>query len=213
MISLYLSLPIPQGTGASCIYLAQQGYDVVGVDLVPEAVAACRQRASQAGLEPDATLLSEEERKTYASAVGQRAATDPNAASASSAGSCTFLQGDALRLPHDRAAFGAAAGYDLAFDCQCFHVLRQVDEAAAVATLRHLVRPGGRLIVLTGNADEAEVGPSVLTADELRAAFAPPYWCCRSLQADRFDMTQFYAKLPQPPLAWVGVFERMATDR
>lgn len=35
------------------------------------------------------------------------------------------------------------AGYDLVFDCQCFHVLRQADEHRLADTIVRLLAPGG----------------------------------------------------------------------
>lgn len=42
-------------------------------------------------------------------------------------------------------------------------MLRHVDEAAYLRLLHRSLRPGGLLMLLTGNADEPEAGPSVLT--------------------------------------------------
>lgn len=45
------ALDLGCGEGVYATYLAQQGYDVVGIDFVPAALAAARQRAEQAGVE------------------------------------------------------------------------------------------------------------------------------------------------------------------
>ena len=44
------------GTGTDVLYLAQHGWDVVGVDFVPEAVETARKRAVEAGLSPQFVL-------------------------------------------------------------------------------------------------------------------------------------------------------------
>jgi cyclopropane fatty-acyl-phospholipid synthase-like methyltransferase len=40
------------GTGTNCIYLAQHGWDATGVDFVPRAISAARQKATAAGVSP-----------------------------------------------------------------------------------------------------------------------------------------------------------------
>jgi len=52
------------GTGTNAVYLAQHGWEVTGIDLVPRALAAARRRAAKAGisvrlLEGDVTRLEE----------------------------------------------------------------------------------------------------------------------------------------------------------
>jgi SAM-dependent methyltransferase len=58
------ALDIGCGAGVNSIYLAQHGWAVTGVDLVPEALAAARRRAETAGVTPtfllgDVTRLEE----------------------------------------------------------------------------------------------------------------------------------------------------------
>ena len=45
------ALDLGCGEGSHAVYLAQQGFSVVGVDFVPAALAAARTRAEQAGVE------------------------------------------------------------------------------------------------------------------------------------------------------------------
>ncbi len=67
----------------------------------------------------------------------------------------------------------------------------------------------GILLVLTGNADEPEVGPSVLTREELITAFERNgEFELLELSVDRFDDNEFYRTLEKRPLAWFGVFRR-----
>ena len=44
-------LELGTGTGTGAIYLAERGFDVHGIELIPEAVAAARRIASERGLE------------------------------------------------------------------------------------------------------------------------------------------------------------------
>jgi SAM-dependent methyltransferase len=58
------ALDIGCGTGTDSVYLAAHGWDVTGVDMVPQALAAARRRAAGAGVSPrylegDATRLPE----------------------------------------------------------------------------------------------------------------------------------------------------------
>lgn len=45
------------GTGTSAVYLAQHGWDVVGVDFSPKAIASARRRAADAGVSGKARFL------------------------------------------------------------------------------------------------------------------------------------------------------------
>jgi len=52
------------GTGTNCIYLAQHGWEVIGVDFVPRAISTARRKAAAAGVSPrfivgDVTRLTE----------------------------------------------------------------------------------------------------------------------------------------------------------
>ena len=62
---------------------------------------------------------------------------------------------------------------------QAFHALRLVDEAAYLSLLRASLRRGGLLMLLTGNANEPDVGPSVLTEQVY-----PHFWQYRFIRAD-----------------------------
>ena len=102
------------------------------------------------------------------------------------------------------------AKFDLVFDSQCFHVLRVHDEERAVAAIASLlVEETGLYLVLTGNADEPEVGPAVLSKEELVLAFTRTgLFRLLGCYTDRFDSTPFYETLPQRPLAHVATFQR-----
>jgi SAM-dependent methyltransferase len=58
------ALDLGCGTGTDSVYLAQHGWDVTGVDMVPRALARARRRAAAAGVSPryvegDATRLQD----------------------------------------------------------------------------------------------------------------------------------------------------------
>ncbi len=58
------ALDLGCGTGTNCIYLAQNGWEAMGVDFVPSAISAARRKAAVARVSPryvvgDATRLTE----------------------------------------------------------------------------------------------------------------------------------------------------------
>jgi methyl halide transferase len=82
---------------------------------------------------------------------------------------CRFLVADVFHLPD------LGSPFPLIFDRGCFHVVRQADEAGIVDVFDRWLAPGGRLLVLTGNAndtDKRQDGPPKATDAELRRAFA-----------------------------------------
>ena len=116
------------------------------------------------------------------------------------------LQANVLDLPSE-----LIGQFDFVLDCQTFHCVRKVDEAGAAAALASLLRPGGRLFLLTGNADEPhERGPERLTQAELQAALEPAGFTCEECVSFMFDQTDAYRKQPYhgPPLGWRSVWCR-----
>ena len=58
------ALDLGCGTGTNSVYMAQHGWDVIGIDFVPKAVAAAKSKAAAAGVSPrlivgDVTRLGE----------------------------------------------------------------------------------------------------------------------------------------------------------
>ena len=80
-------------------------------------------------------------------------------------------------------ADGSGWLFDFALDVQTFHCLRKVDEQRAAQAYAALLRSGGTLLMLTGNADEpAERGPERLKrwCWLLRGRDAPATTSCQS---------------------------------
>lgn len=122
------------------------------------------------------------------------------------ASSAKFVAADVFDLP---TWLTADARFDLLVDCQCFHCTRTVDEVAAVQAMASLLAPGGILLCLTGNAEEPEVGPVVLTRAEITHAFeGSGLFEIVSLKAGRFDPTPVYETLERLPLCWELIARR-----
>lgn len=116
------------GTGTNAVWLAQQGFEVTGIDFSPLAIEQGRKRAAEAGV------------------------------------AARFLVADLL----DPAA-ELGGPYDFCFDRGCYHVVRRIDAARFVDTLRRITHAGSRALVLAGNAREKmDPGPPVVTEEEIR---------------------------------------------
>lgn len=108
---------------------------------------------------------------------------------------------------------GGGWEFDFVFDCQCFHCVRQIpglDPRDLALIYAGLLRPGGRLLLLTGSAEERTArGPERLTREELLGAFGD-LLSCESLEATHFDWTPVYRQqgFPDPPLGWLSVWRR-----
>ncbi|KAH8045848.1 thiopurine S-methyltransferase [Aureococcus anophagefferens] len=95
-----------------------------------------------------------------------------------------------------------------------WHCVRGVDEAAARAFYGALVRPGGRLMVLCGNADEPdERGPVRVARADVERAFDGTGLVLEALSPFRFDATAAYARqdFTEPPLGWRALWRRPAS--
>ena len=132
-------------------------------------------------------------------------AVDQAAATATSEGSSAeFVCADVFDLP-----FELRGRFDFAFDSQCFHCTRTMDEVAAVQGIASVLVPGGLVLVLTGNDKEPEVGPAVLSRQDLEAAFVSSgLFELVSIEEGRFDPTPHYETLKQCPLCWVALFKK-----
>lgn len=194
-------LEIGCGSGASCVWMAQQGMAVVGVDLVPLPLRAASAAATAAGVADRCRFVASDFMalpNSFSFAVGKRMSHEQQ----DKAHEEEAASGDV-------AAEREGGGFDLVYDCQCFHVLRkEIGERPVADKIAQLVRPGGIFFTLVGNCNEAMTGPERLTKEELTDAFASHFEVL-SIYETRFDMTEHYREnLPQPPLAWCGIFKK-----
>ena len=105
--------------------------------------------------------------------------------------------------------------FDFALDCQTYQCLRQVDVAAAGAAVASVLRPGGTLLLLTGNSDEPdERGPVRLSRENLIDGLTPAGLEMVSCEPFHFDMTEAYRRqkeskgYEQTPLGWKSVWRK-----
>lgn len=75
--------------------------------------------------------------------------------------------------------------------------------------LYRLLKPGGCLMILAGNTNEPEVGPNVLSAEQLLQPLLDDGFDLVLLRQTRFDSTAYYTDvLGMRPLAWWVVLQR-----
>jgi len=95
--------------------------------------------------------------------------------------------------------------FDLIYDRGCYHGVRRQSAAAYVNAVCRLSRPGTRLLLLAGNANEAgRGGPPPVKEEEFRGDFSESFdfeW----LRETRFDTRNSAAK---GALAWSALLRR-----
>lgn len=125
-------LEIGCGTGTNSVWLAQQGFAVVAIDMAPLAIRKAEERARAADVE------------------------------------VRFLVADVLELS-DAAGPDLEGGFELFFDRGCYHAVRQDAAQGYVRSVAGQLAPGGRGLVLAGNANAVdEDGPPKVSEEEIR---------------------------------------------
>jgi SAM-dependent methyltransferase len=111
-----------------------------------------------------------------------------------------FVEADLCKFTLDVPPF------DFVFDRGCYHAARRIDQPGFIKTLKRLTRPGSRLLLLAGNANEkGPPGPPTMTAAEVCGELEPLF----EIQFLR----EFRFEVPDPPegfLAWSGLMTRRA---
>jgi SAM-dependent methyltransferase len=180
------------GNGVSTIALVEAGQftRVYGVDISEVALKRALAAADSLGQE----------------CIMQTAEAVANPQSDDSCG-LRFVLADLLDPVQAAAWTGQCAAV---FDCQFFHAVRHIKSPDQVAqTMAGFLAPGGRLLVLCGNASEPPrvvPGPTLLTREELMVPFERAGLTLVSLESTRFDSTPAYGAVP--PLAWAAVFSK-----
>jgi SAM-dependent methyltransferase len=94
--------------------------------------------------------------------------------------------------------------FDFVFDRGCYHAARQIDQPGFIKTLQRLTRPGTRLLMLAGNANEkVEPGPPTVTAAEICSELEPLFEI-QFLREFRFEVPV----TPDGFLAWSCLMTR-----
>lgn len=109
-----------------------------------------------------------------------------------------FLLADVLKLPD-------LEPFDFIFDRGCYHGVRRSHAAGYVEAVTRLSKPGTRLLIVAGNANESrQSGPPRVKEEELRGDLQPGFNFVR-LRETRFDSA---AEPASGALAWSALLER-----
>jgi len=168
------ALELGCGSGQSSVYMAEQGFHVVAVDIAKRALE-----------------------------IGSDLAQDRKVSD-----KIEWMRCDIFSLVEDNIL--EPKSFDFIFDLQCFHAIRNQNQAKLVLIISALLRQGGYALIVTGNANEPkERGPSRLREEEIREAFDGSGLELVWIREGRFDPTPAYEKSDElPPLAWKCLFKK-----
>ena len=191
------------GTGENLCALARASAFALGIDVVAAAVTATNAALALAKLTNAHAVVAD--------ILSLRAVVG---ACGTGIGMTMRCDGGGGGMPVEIApSDGGGMAFDFALDVQTFHCVRKVDRQCAALAYESLLRPGGTLLMLTGNANEpVERGPERLTRAEVQAAFEGTELRLERLEAFRFEWTDAYRRQPfeEPPLGWLSVWTRRA---
>jgi len=125
-------------------------------------------------------------------------------------------------VPPDAAPRALPRGaFDLVFDMQCFHVLREgsaAHEEHAARVVHDLLKAGGTAVVVVGACvpdggsaagATGTLGPPQLAQADLVRPLSATGLTLESITLTKFNTTPHYDAMPGgPPQAWVGVFRK-----
>lgn len=166
------------GTGSSGVYMAQQGCRVVGIDLIPHPLREASAKAVMSGVAKSCVWVNGNVFDLQGRALTFEGALKVLDRHIVGEGDWGVKGVVPLGVVLEESGAGVENGgdFDFVFDCQCFHVLREVQsETKAVNAIRSVLRPGGLLMVLTGNDNEPECGPAVLSLAQLKRPFSAAF--------------------------------------
>lgn len=116
-------------------------------------------------------------------------------------------RGRAARFLHQdaRQLAGLGESFGTVLDCGLFHIFSDEDRAAFAASLRAVLRPGGRYFMLCfSDRVPGTTGPRRVTQDEIRATFASG-WRVDSIEPSTIEVTMTPDGVP----AWLSALTRV----
>ncbi|KAL4421233.1 hypothetical protein ABPG75_010524 [Micractinium tetrahymenae] len=115
-----------------------------------------------------------------------------------------FVQQDLLLPPQ-----GALQGrqFDVVLDSAVYHVWRSSkDREAYVRTLRQLLKPGGRIVMLVfSDKQPGEEGPMRIAKGDIHGSYGPPTWTVESIEDSTYEtVPSKYGGSAQAYLAFIS---------
>jgi SAM-dependent methyltransferase len=145
-------------------------------------IAPCRAIEFGCGTGTNAVWLAQQGFDMTAVDISSLAVAQAQRRAADAGVAVHFLQADVLQPPAE-----LTGPFDFFFDRGCYHVVRRDNVNAYLATLRRLLQPGSRGLVLAGNAREPHnPGPPVVSEADLRAELGSAFEIAQ-LREFRFD--------------------------
>ena len=179
-------LDVGCGTGQHTRLLAAQGHRVLGVDFSARAIALARDSAARQLVQwPGGTGAQEADR--VSGSMVDRPVPE-------------FIVADV------RSLAGIGRSFDTVLDVGCFHTLQPHDRGVYAASIHHVLRPGGRLLLLCWSDRNAfGYGPERISRRDIQSTFGAG-WVIETLTAETLD-TRMESTLVH---AWLAVVRRVA---
>ena len=185
------------GASVDLSYLARRGHHVVGVEGVPKALDKLLSEYGEeipggGGLAPDAMRV----RVAQPGWVTQQAAKHmSNSLRTYSPAPFLFgVQGDFLEFNADSAAKFGLGDFDAAFDRGGLVAVEPGDRPAYAANLASLVKPGGRLLLVTVEHEPRFGPPHNIDEKEVRSLFSGAFEVKLLSREDKLDAEPVWRK-------------------
>ncbi|TPX32400.1 hypothetical protein SmJEL517_g04425 [Synchytrium microbalum] len=202
------------GTASSLLYMSQLGFTVVGIELVEKPVTQARNMALQLGIPSHRAIILQHDLfqlpDTFSVAVAERMLKSsqpdiPQQASSTAASTSNGIKTSIATL-WKSIAHPLTSKFDFIYDCQCFHVLRRVNQEGLLHKYETYLKPKtGLLMLLVGRTSTPSLiagGMPVMTEDEIRTCFDEKAWDILFLVTTFFDDTVEYIKNGKKSPAW-----------
>ena len=102
--------------------------------------------------------------------------------------------------------------YDIVFDMQCFHVLKDINETRACEVIFNCLKKGGLAIIIVGakflTIEQPKTGPTLLTIEEFTTPFLKTGLQLVSIEVSEFNETEYYLTLENIPKCYIGIFKK-----